>query len=80
MDSVWVLTCEVNEYNQCGEYFVAVFKNKPTSIELTLDCDVDLKTAEHISNGGGRLRVEHTWYFLREHRFGDFNKGAASGS
>lgn len=27
---VWVLTSEVNDYDQHGDYFLAVFKNKPS--------------------------------------------------
>lgn len=30
MDRVWVLTYEVDTYNQYDEYFVSLFKNKPT--------------------------------------------------
>jgi len=31
---VYILTCQFNEYNQHGEYFVAAFQNLPTIEEL----------------------------------------------
>jgi hypothetical protein len=31
---VWILTEEYNEHDQHGEYFVAIFKNKPTVEQL----------------------------------------------
>lgn len=34
MMKVWVLLREENDYNQHGEYFVKVFRNRPTIEEL----------------------------------------------
>lgn len=31
---VWVLTCRINDYDQYGNYLLAVFNNKPTFQEL----------------------------------------------
>jgi hypothetical protein len=64
---VWVLTEEYNDYNQNGEYFLAVFKEIPSREEL-LGVGVE-DNSEIINNllinGGGRLKHEYTWYFLR---------------
>jgi len=37
-DKVYVLTEDINDYNQHGEYFLGVFKNIPTFKEVN-DCD-----------------------------------------
>jgi hypothetical protein len=59
-----IVTREENEHNQYGEYFVAVFTNKPTRDQL---CQLLLPedTISHLLNGGGRIGVENTWYNLR---------------
>ena len=31
---IWVLTFTVNEYNQHGEYFMSVYKDKPSESQL----------------------------------------------
>ena len=67
-DTVYVLTFEVNDYDQHGEYFLAAFKGKPT-IEIlsgvpTLNYDVP--SLEHLLKGGGRRGHEHVWYNLVE--------------
>ena len=38
MDKVYVLTEEINDYNQHGEYFLCAFKNVPTFKEVN-NCD-----------------------------------------
>lgn len=73
--AVWVLTYEVNDYDQHGEYFLAVYAKKPT-IEQIIDAtkksaphnDVHalLKFCLHVQAGGGRRGTEHTWFHLRE--------------
>ena len=73
---VWVLTREINEYEQDGEYFVAVFKNKPTAIQLKAYISKNrmhnqLHSLEDVLEnllltGGGRLSYEDEWFFLRE--------------
>lgn len=34
-NTIWIVTKEVNDYNQYGEYFVAAFKSKPTKEKLS---------------------------------------------
>lgn len=64
--TVWVLTWEIDDYDQYGQYFVGVFLAKPT-VEVLAKKDIDLETAEHlIATGGGRRKHERTWYHLRE--------------
>jgi len=62
---VWVLTSEIDECNQKGEYFEAVFAEKPSiltlvgyfaAIELPMSYiqkDYLLDLARHIRDGGG---------------------------
>jgi len=66
MTTVWILTEEYNEYDQHGEYFLAVFKEKPT-IEKLMKFIGDEEEAKHVLAGGGNRRGnEGQWYFLRE--------------
>ena len=62
--NVWVLTTEYNEYDQYGEYFVAVFKEIPHRSQLTA-FGVPQNRLRHVLNGGGRIEFEHQWFFLR---------------
>ena len=62
---VWVLTSEYNEYDQHGEYFLAVFKNKPSRERLS-DIVRDDEVVDHLLNkGGGRIEWEDKWYNLK---------------
>lgn len=61
---VWILTMEVNAYDQCGEYFVAVYKDKPTHQQLS-EQDVPTNRLRHVLDGGGRKDDEDTWYNLK---------------
>lgn len=63
--TVWVLTSELNDYDQEGEYFEAVFAECPTNTQLTA-LDVPQEQLEHVLKGGGRRAKEDRWYFLRE--------------
>lgn len=63
---VWVLTQEYNEYDQYGEYFIKVYKDKPTHQELTEQC-VPTDRLGHVLDGGGRVDVEDSWFYLREY-------------
>lgn len=65
--SVWVVTREMNEYNQDGEYFVAVFKNKPTfrMLKKLLPEESDV-TIGKLTRGVGRQCIEDEWYNLIE--------------
>lgn len=62
---VWILTEEHNQYDQYGEYFLAVFAEKPTSEKLKKH-GVHESEIEHVLNGGGRKKYEDQWYYLRE--------------
>jgi len=37
---VWILTSEYNDYDQHGEYFEAVFAQKPTLQQIQKHCDL----------------------------------------
>lgn len=67
MKSVWILTREINEYDQDGEYFVNVFDHPPSAEELYL-FGVPKGRLSHVQAGGGRKGYEEEWFFLREHR------------
>lgn len=66
MAKVWILTREVNEYDQDGEYFVAVFGEKPHHTLLTAN-GVPQEHLRHVLNGGGHIGVEHEWFHLRDY-------------
>lgn len=68
MNSVWILTSEVNDYNQHGAYFEKVFPNKPSKEDLK-EFSNDDRELEHILKGGGRRYSEESWYYLTEHKF-----------
>lgn len=63
---VWVLTREVNAYDQYGEYFVKVFFEKPKHQELSA-LGVPTDRLRHVlTAGGGRSwRLENEWFYLR---------------
>lgn len=64
---IWVLTSEVNDYNQKGEYFKGVFSKMPTILDLK-NKGIDEGTAEHLlKTGGGRRKSEDMWYYLCKH-------------
>jgi hypothetical protein len=62
---VWVLTSEINAYDQFGAYFEAVYANKPTHQQLT-EAKVPQNRLRHVLNGGGRIGVEDQWFILKE--------------
>ena len=64
---MWVVTTAVNEYDQCGDYLVCIFENKPTFKELknVLPHESDA-TIGKLTRGGGRQGSEYQWYFLSE--------------
>lgn len=66
MKSVWILTREINEYDQDGRYFEAVFARKPSLSQLR-SVGVPEHLCGHVRNGGGRVDAEHRWFFLQEH-------------
>lgn len=63
---VWVLTREIDDDNQDGEYFQAVFNLKPTKQQL-LYMGIPSNRLDHVLEGGGRIWIEYEWYYLREH-------------
>lgn len=65
MTKVWVLTQEYNDYDQYGEYFVAVFATKPTAKQLMPHTGWYEWAHEHLLDGG-RVEWEDNWYYLRE--------------
>lgn len=69
---MWILTYEVNEYDQYGEYFKDAWPEKPTreQIEKILQNEKMNYTdilIDHILDGGGRQDVEYEWFYLFEH-------------
>ena len=64
---VWILTSEYNEYDQHGEYFEAVFAEKPTTKQIQEICGLTEFEAIHLLLEGGRKEDEYQWYNLREH-------------
>lgn len=64
-NKVWILTEEYNQYDQYGEYFLAVFKNKPTAEKLK-KFGITEQLVQHVLNGGGRQNVEDQWFLLKE--------------
>lgn len=70
MNTMWVLTCEVNAYYQEGEYFVAAFMDKPSkdSLRDVLKWygDATDPLLDHVLAGGGRIDSENLWFFLNE--------------
>ena len=69
--TVWILTFEINRYDQEGEYFLAVFKKKPTREILGRFFDeqkeaTDYFFLDHVLKGGGRQEYENIWYNLKE--------------
>ena len=72
MASIWVLTTEVNEYDQVGEYFSAAWSHKPSKAELASALPTALDDLlVHVLNGGGRQDAEYAWHFLRELQEGE---------
>jgi hypothetical protein len=63
--TVWILTKEYNDYDQHGEYFVAVFFNKPSHVVLTKE-GVPTHRLKQVLDGGGRFDSEDNWHHLRE--------------
>lgn len=62
---VWLLTSEHNDYYQHGEYFIAVFADKPTKKQLA-SFDVPEELVEHVLTGGGQVDEEYKWFNLRQ--------------
>ncbi len=82
---MWVLTGEVNRYEQCGEYFVAAFARKPSAKRLNNLLGEPSLTA-HLLNGegGGRAKVNgqiagDAWLNLKQVGDGELSAGEFAG-
>jgi len=69
---MWIVTSEVNDYDQYGEYFVCAFIEKPTKKQLTKSTGfTDESFLRHLLKGGGRKKGEGEWYHLTEYKEGE---------
>jgi hypothetical protein len=66
-NSIWVLTREINQYNQDGEYFVGAWRKKPTHQQLT-EVGVPQDRLSMVLEGGGRVYPEEEWFYLKEQK------------
>lgn len=70
IESVWILTYEVNQYDQYGEYFERVFFEKPGRASLAQVIGVRPDSEEItqlLGKGVSRYGDETAWYYLREY-------------
>lgn len=74
---IWVLTKEINAYDQEGAYFVAAFEGKPDYAQLANVLKTQAGIAhqnvmegiaflDHLLKGGGRQGLEDTWFLLEQ--------------
>lgn len=66
MKKIWVLTREINEYYQDGEYFMTAFTNEPIIHQLNEQGLTDEEAEYVLHYGGGRMGLEYQWYYLNE--------------
>lgn len=69
--SCWVLTYEVNDYDQHGEYFLMCWSYKPSDKQLRakLKEDKSVYSVAHVRNNLGRTKPTggpDRWYNFRE--------------
>ena len=66
-NTLHLLTREINQYDQDGEYFVALFQGKPSREQLH-NAGVPVGYSDRVLNdGGGRtLELEEEWFYLLE--------------
>lgn len=75
MKEVYILTFEVNEYDQYGEYYKDCWDHLPTITEIIECLHPHSKWDEfgnivtedfynHLIKGGGRIGTQHSWYNL----------------
>lgn len=64
---IWVVTRQINQYDQDGEYFTIAYDHMPTKEELRIDLSENNETFLNnlIYSGGGRINNEDEWFFLR---------------
>ncbi len=75
--AIWIVTGEVNAYEQAGEYFVGAFNKQPGFAELRKLIDnsgdrVSDATIGKLTRGGGREGIEDIWYNLHEVKNGEW--------
>jgi hypothetical protein len=70
MKKIFVLTRAINQYDQEGDYLVAVFKKLPTEQELINLIGCSKEYACHILTTGGRKDKEYEWFYLTLLAFG----------
>lgn len=66
---VWVLTSEVNAYDQYGEYFEDVYKEKPTEDQISdkMGYKKDSKQVQNLMNkGSSYVSGANGWYKLKQ--------------
>jgi hypothetical protein len=56
----------MDQPKQYGQYFEAVFLQKPT-VEQLLNIGVGSEDLDHVLAGGGR-RTDKYWWYLTEHK------------
>lgn len=61
---MWVVTREVNAYEQYGEYFVVAFNHKPSFKDLKEALGLSDVTTGKFTRGGGREEFEMEWFHL----------------
>tara|TARA_R110000796_G_scaffold250428_2_gene379357 strand:+ start:2295 stop:2513 length:219 start_codon:yes stop_codon:yes gene_type:complete len=69
---MWVVTREVNAYDQYGEYFVGCFNSKPNEAALReMVTGLSVAAAQHLLAGGGRQHIEEEWWNLSMYNEGE---------
>lgn len=64
---MWIITEEVNDYNQHGRYFYCAFPLRPNKKDLKrVFPNRDEKFIQNLIDGGGRMGREGHWYFLNK--------------
>ena len=67
---MWIVTKELNAYDQYGEYFVCVYAQKPTFSQLKNSLGLSDVTTGKLTRGGGREDCEDEWYSLHKIKSG----------
>lgn len=64
---MWLVTRQINDYHQDGDYLVAVFYDKPNFAQLKklIPGESDV-TLGKLLGGGGRQEYEAEWFHLAE--------------
>jgi len=71
---LYVLTRAINQYDQEGDYFEAVFTEIPSKDKIKELLKCSDKEAEHIIKGGERQETEQEWYILTKIQSGTLYK------